>query len=91
MPVSCRACGRTWPQDPAFVVPCPTCQAPAGSPCRRPSGHPAPLHRDRDQAALDSGALALCPAPRPPVSRHLTRRTSPDLPADPPATALLPF
>ncbi|WP_435521585.1 zinc finger domain-containing protein [Aquamicrobium terrae] len=49
----CNRCNRTWPDHPVTRVPCPTCQAPAGRWCRRPSGHrAADLHVDRERAAL---------------------------------------
>jgi len=60
-PVTCRACGQTWPRDPALEVPCPQCRAPVGVKCRRPSGHNCETHRERDQAAMDAGLLQLCP------------------------------
>jgi len=63
MTVSCSRCGETWARDPALVVPCPQCLAPAGVGCIRPSGHrAAELHRARDQAALDAGLIAPCSA-----------------------------
>jgi hypothetical protein len=37
------------------AIPCPFCNAKAGSPCRRPSGHNIPFgqfHRDREKAAI---------------------------------------
>lgn len=56
------ACGQEWPRDPALEVACPTCKAPVGSRCRRPSGHPAgQLHADRDLAAMEAGILEKCP------------------------------
>jgi hypothetical protein len=66
-PVSCSACGESWPRDPALGVPCPQCQAPVGKPCKRPSGHGCNLHHSRDQAALDAGVLKRCTA-APPIS-----------------------
>jgi hypothetical protein len=61
MPVSCFNCGDTWPRDPALEVSCPTCHAPVGLKCRRPSGHGCELHASRDQAAMDAGFLRPCP------------------------------
>jgi hypothetical protein len=61
-PVTCSACGQSWKRDPALEVVCPTCRAPIGSPCKRPSGHGAmEVHRSRDQLALDDGLVELCP------------------------------
>lgn len=58
----CASCGQGWEKHPATVVPCPSCQAPAGSPCRRPSGHYASTpHVDRERHALKEGLLELCP------------------------------
>lgn len=59
--VRCNACGQTWPRDPALEVPCPTCHAPVGGPCRRPSGHACALHADRDRLAMAQGVLTPCP------------------------------
>jgi hypothetical protein len=52
----CLRCDDEWDTDPRIAVPCPHCQAPAGSPCRRPSGHVhsasfAQPHKDRRQLA----------------------------------------
>jgi len=60
MPVTCKRCGESWPRDPALEVPCPTCQAPIGVKCKRPSGHGCELHAQRDQAAMDAGKLRKC-------------------------------
>lgn len=66
MTFTCRTCGEQWERHPVTRVPCPTCRAPAGAWCVRPSGHKAQeLHIDREQAALDSGALQRCPASPP--------------------------
>lgn len=62
--VTCALCGRTWPRDPALEVPCPTCKAPIGSICKRPSGHRTyggVPHPDRDRAAMAAGLLERCP------------------------------
>ncbi len=61
MAVRCRNCGREWPRDPALEVVCPTCRAPVGAWCRRPSGHRAmDLHAGRDRAAMAAGFLEPC-------------------------------
>jgi len=70
MTVSCSACGKEWPRDPALEVPCPKCQAQDGNYCRvrRPSGHTCNfgnktlIHPVRDQLAMDTGYLQRCPA-----------------------------
>ena len=62
MSVTCRNCGGTYPYDPALDVVCPTCQAPKGVKCRRPSGHDCELHIARDALALKEGKIWLCPA-----------------------------
>ena len=62
MSVVCHKCGRTWPRDPALEVACPTCHAPVGVKCRRPSGHGCDIHTARDRAAMDAGLLRPCPA-----------------------------
>ncbi len=68
-PVYCQkpGCGRSWPRDPALEVPCPTCRAPIGSPCKRPSGHPLfahGVHAERDLAADAEGKYGVCPSGR---------------------------
>jgi hypothetical protein len=51
--VQCDTCGQIWERDPILEVACPTCHAPAGSPCRRPSGHQAAdYHAARDLLAM---------------------------------------
>lgn len=66
MTFTCRACGEQWERHPVTRVPCPTCRAPAGAWCVRPSGHKAQeLHIDREQAALDAGVLQRCLASPP--------------------------
>lgn len=62
MTVRCHSCGQEWPRDPALEVPCPTCRAPIGSPCKRPSGHSCSLHAARDHAAMAAAKLERCPA-----------------------------
>ncbi len=48
---------------PGLNVPCPRCGAGQNAPCVRPAGHVAALvHRDRDRAASDAGAVTVCPA-----------------------------
>lgn len=65
MSVTCRRCGLTWPRDPAKEVPCPTCHAKAGAPCKRPSGHrAADVHAARDRAAMLAGFYMHCTGPR---------------------------
>lgn len=61
MTVTCSQCGETWPRDPALEVACPTCHAPVGRRCKRPSGHGCSLHHTRDQAAMDAGFMRPCP------------------------------
>jgi hypothetical protein len=61
MAVSCSNCGERWPRDPALEVKRPTCHAPAGVRCKRPSGHGCDIHASRDQAAMDAGFLRMCP------------------------------
>lgn len=61
----CRTngCGLTWPRDPVLEVPCPTCKAPVGVGCKRPSGHSGPfveLHADRDLLADREGKYGPC-------------------------------
>lgn len=65
MPFICHNCGEEWARHPAWVVPCPTCGAPAGSRCRRPSEHKVmggDVHIAREQAAVDAGLWPKCPA-----------------------------
>ncbi len=38
MTVTC-ICGDEFPRHPALEVACPSCQAPIGKSCKRPSGH----------------------------------------------------
>jgi hypothetical protein len=60
--VQCKACGQTWPREPALEVLCPTCQAPIGRKCRRPSGYGCDLHAERDREAMRRGIYGPCPA-----------------------------
>ena len=62
MTVRCSRCGQKWQRDPALEIPCPSCPAEIGEKCRRPSGHPASIHVDRDRRALEAGVLEPCPA-----------------------------
>jgi hypothetical protein len=61
MTATCSNCGEAWPRDPALEGECPSCHAPAGRRCKRPSGHSCELHHSRDQAAMDAGFLRPCP------------------------------
>ena len=63
MTVHCRNCGQEWEADPRLAVPCPSCPADAGDPCRRPSEHRCAVHVEREQTAIDAGEFsATCPA-----------------------------
>lgn len=60
MTVICDKCGEEWEHDPAWLVECPTCHAPTGKSCVRPSGHRGPAiatHAEREWAALEAGLL----------------------------------
>lgn len=52
MSVVCQRCGQEWPRDPVLEVACPTCHAKVGTRCKRPSGHDAEVHADRDRLAM---------------------------------------
>ena len=54
-------CGKTWPRDPVLEVRCPTCQAPVGRRCKRPSGHACEVHVGRDRLADRAGHYGACP------------------------------
>lgn len=57
----CRNCGETWPRDPRLEVPCPSCDAPVGSKCKRPSGHTVKTpHVPREEAALEADEIDKC-------------------------------
>ena len=61
--VLCHRCGEEWLDgDPALRVACPSCQAPPGRRCRRPSAHECVVHAARDRLAMDMGLLRPCPA-----------------------------
>ena len=61
--VHCARCGETWPHgDPALRVACPSCQAPPGRRCHRPSAHECVVHAARDRLAMEQGLLKPCPA-----------------------------
>jgi hypothetical protein len=60
-------CPVTWPRDPVLEVVCPTCSAPIGQKCRRPSGHRVfggEPHPERDILADRSGHYGACPSKR---------------------------
>ncbi len=57
MTVSCKLCGEEWNRDPALEVECPSCLAPIGVRCRRPSQHSCPIHVTRDRLALSTVAF----------------------------------
>lgn len=62
----CRreGCGKTWTRDPALEVACPTCRAPIGRRCARPSEHRTwggEPHAERDIAADQAGYYGSCP------------------------------
>lgn len=62
---TCSACGQEWDKHPFLQLPCPTCDAPAGAWCRRPSEHSGPfveIHVAREQAVVDAGLVDICPA-----------------------------
>lgn len=77
MSVQCQRCGQEWPRDPALEVACPTCRAPIGAWCKRPSGHQAQdLHTARDRLALDTiPDYGRCPAAdAPPTDLPMQRQ-----------------
>jgi hypothetical protein len=60
-------CAIAWPRDPALEVACPTCSAPIGVRCRRPSGHRVwggEPHDARDILADRAGHYGACPTSR---------------------------
>jgi hypothetical protein len=61
MTVQCRSCNETWSRHPAKEVPCPTCNAAIGGPCRRPSDHLCTIHVARDRLALAVTDYNSCP------------------------------
>lgn len=59
-----KGCGKTWPRDPVLEVACPTCNAPVGRRCKRPSGHGVwggQPHPARDVLADRCGFYGACP------------------------------
>lgn len=57
-------CDRTWSRDPVLEVECPTCGAPVGKRCRRPSEHTVwggEPHAERDRLADRHGHYGTCP------------------------------
>jgi hypothetical protein len=67
-PVHCLkpGCCREWPRDPVLEVACPSCRAPIGRACKRPSGHGVwgtygRFCDARDPAADRAGAYGECP------------------------------
>ncbi len=65
MSVPCgKGCGKTWLRDPVLEVACPTCHAPAGQRCKRPSQHRVfggEPHDARDVLAWREGHYGECP------------------------------
>lgn len=61
MTVACSSCGREFDQDPAREVPCPSCGADIGSPCRRPSDWTCAIHHPRDRLAIIATSYGPCP------------------------------
>jgi hypothetical protein len=66
--VHCQSagCGKSWARDPILEIKCPTCAAPIGVACKRPSGHrPWGAHGRfcpaRDLAADAAGHYGPCP------------------------------
>jgi hypothetical protein len=57
-------CERIWSRDPVLEVACPTCRAPVGARCKRPSEHRVfggEPHAERDVVADRAGAYGPCP------------------------------
>jgi len=53
--IHCYLCKREWRSNPFLSVACPTCHAPIGSPCKRPSEHSAwEIHEPREWLAWDT-------------------------------------
>jgi len=61
-PVQCRRCAAEWAVDPALLLDCPRCQAPAGQPCQRRNGGNENACIARDVLAMRSGLLSQCSA-----------------------------
>lgn len=82
MSATCHNCGQAWPRHPVLEVACPSCHAPIGSWCKRPSGHKAQdLHVEREQLALDAGVLQMCQAG---PSARAARQAPAEIPTSPP-------
>ena len=63
MTIKCSRCGEEWPRDPALEVKCPTCNAPVGIKCKRPSEHTVfggQPHAARDRLAMEKGFMEKC-------------------------------
>lgn len=77
-------CPVVYEIDPVYMVPCPTCHAPARVRCRRPSGHSGPFvrfHKERDIAALQAGAYGTCPLGKcPTYAEWLARQAAQEPP-----------
>lgn len=66
MAVRCNkpGCEKSWPRAPVLEVACPTCAAPVGVKCKRPSGHRVwggQPHAKRDLLADELGHYGPCP------------------------------
>lgn len=61
MTETCGACGREFTENPLRAVPCPTCGADPGSPCKRPSGWTCEIHVPRERLALAVTDYGPCP------------------------------
>ena len=61
-PVRCHRCAAEWRTDPALLLACPSCQAPAGQPCQRATGGNSIPCTARDRAAVRGGLLDPCPS-----------------------------
>lgn len=75
--VRCSNCGQEWERDPALEVTCPVCSADIGQKCKRPSGHPASLHAERDKKALrEVDGYERCPEASEPPEPSLESKRS---------------
>ena len=83
MPVQCKTCHQIWPRDPILEVACPTCRAPIGRRCKRPSGHDAGnVHAARDLLAMErvpGYGRCLAAQPKPALAPARRRSRSPRL------------